>query len=86
MGPNIRFLAELIHYVYGFPLEPIEDSAVRSSKGLDSLSNCDIEKKAKHKVKQQEVKATPGRVKTNMDKSGVTTRWSKVLCARERRV
>ena len=60
MGPNIRLLAELIHDVYGFPLEPIEDDVI-SSKGLD------IEKTAKNKVKQREVKTTPGKGKADMD-------------------
>ena len=53
MGPRIRFLAELIHDVYGLPLEPIQDAAVTSSKGFD------IEKTAKYKVKEPEVKKIP---------------------------
>ena len=51
MTPSIRFLAELIHDVYGFPLEPVEDSAMISSKGLDSLPNKDVENMAKDEVK-----------------------------------
>ena len=53
MGPRIRFLAELIHDVYGLPLEPIQDAAVTTSKGFD------IEKTAKYKVKEPEVKKIP---------------------------
>ena len=68
MAPRIRFLAELIHDVYGFPLEPIEDGALRSSKGLDTLSNGDNEKMAKQTAKQQEVVTAPGRgKKVDMD-------------------
>ena len=51
MTPSIRFLAELIHDVYGFPLEPVEDGAMISSKGLDSLPNKDVENMAKDEVK-----------------------------------
>ena len=52
-GPRIRFLAELIHNVYGFPLEPIQDAAVSSSKGV---SNWDTKAA---KVKEPVVNTTP---------------------------
>ena len=76
MAPRIRFLAELIHDVYGFPLEPIEDGALRSSKGLDTLSNGDNEKMAKQTAKQQEVVTAPGRgKKVDMDYTLPSQDW-----------
>ena len=67
MGPSSRFLAELINDVYGFPLEPLEEGALKSSKGLhDSLSG-DREKTAKLKEKRQELKTKPGRGKADIN-------------------
>ena len=76
MAPRIRFLAELIHDVYGFPLEPIEDGVLRSSKGLDPLSNGDNEKMARQTAKQQEVVTAPGRgKKADMDNLMLCEDW-----------
>ena len=82
MGPSSRFLAELINDVYGFPLEPIEEGALKSSKGLhDSLSG-DREKTAKLKEKRQEVKTKPGKGKADINSTLSSQEWGQVRSPR----